>query len=102
MEEEFYAGRLREMHGLKVLIPPQDDREIVHRVIFEELVLGLVKDESRGEFLRIMNDLQAQGAEGVIEGCTEIVMLVQQAHTDISLFDTTAIHAHKAVEMALE
>jgi aspartate racemase len=102
MEEEFYAGRLREMHGLKVLIPPKEDREFVHRAIFEELVLGLVKDESRNEFLRIVDGLQAQGAEGIIEGCTEIVMLVQQKHTDIPLFDTTAIHAKKAVEMALE
>ncbi|MGD8457242.1 MAG: aspartate/glutamate racemase family protein [Anaerolineales bacterium] len=102
MEEEFYAGRLREKHGLKVLIPPQEDRDIVHRVIFDELVLGVVEDESRHEFLRIMNDLQSQGAEGVIEGCTEIVMLVQQSHTDIPLFDTTAIHARAAVEMALE
>lgn len=101
MEEEFYAGRLREKHGLKVLIPTKKDRQFVHRVIFEELVLGVVKDESREAFLRIMNDLQAQGAEGVIEGCTEIVMLVQQAHTEIPLFDTTALHAHKAVEMAL-
>jgi aspartate racemase len=102
MEEEFYAGRLREKHGLKVLIPPQEDRDIVHRVIFDELVLGVVEDESRHEFLRIMNDLQSQGAEGVIEGCTEIVMLVQQSLTDIPLFDTTAIHARAAVEMALE
>jgi len=63
--------------------------------------LSLVKDESRAEYLRIMADLRAQGAEGVIEGCTEIVMLVQQEHTNIPLFDTTAIHAQKAVEMAL-
>jgi len=102
MEDEFYAGRLLDLHGLNVLIPSEDDRKIVHRVIFEELVLGLVKDESRNEFLRIMDALQAQGAEGVIEGCTEIVMLVQQTHTDIPLFDTTAIHVKKAVEMALE
>jgi aspartate racemase len=101
MEEEFYAGRLREKHGLQVMIPPKEDRHIVHRVIFDELVLGIVKDDSRDEFLRIMDDLQEAGAEGIIEGCTEIVMLVQQEHTPIPLFDTTAIHAHKAVEMAL-
>ena len=101
MEQDFYAGRLEEKHGLRVLVPPPEDREIVHRVIYEELVLGIVRDESRAEFLRIIDDLHARGAEGIIEGCTEIVMLVQQEHTDIPLFDTTAIHAQKAVEWAL-
>ena len=101
MEQDFYAGRLQEQHGLKVLIPNQEDREIVHRVIYDELVLGNVKEQSRREYLRIMNKLREEGAEGVIEGCTEIVMLVQQQHTDIPLFDTTAIHARKAVEKAL-
>jgi aspartate racemase len=101
MEDDFYAGRLREKHGLRVLVPPPEDREIVHRVIYEELVLGVIRDESRAEFLRIMAALRQEGAEGIIEGCTEIVMLVQQQHTDIPLFDTTAIHAEKAVEMAL-
>jgi aspartate racemase len=100
MLQDFYAGRLAEKHGLNVIIPEKDDRDIVHRVIYEELVLGIVKDESRVEYLRIMTELQNQGAEGVIEGCTEIVMLVQQRHTNIPLFDTTAIHAKKAVEMA--
>ena len=101
MEQDFYAGRLADKHGLKVLIPEENDREIVHRVIYDELVLGEVKDASRAEYLRIMDQLQSEGAEGVIEGCTEIVMLVQQEHTSIPLFDTTAIHARKAVEMAL-
>ena len=101
MEQDFYAGRLADKHGLKVLVPEKEDREIVHRVIYDELVLGEVKDTSRAEYLRIMGQLQDEGAEGVIEGCTEIVMLVQQNHTAIPLFDTTAIHARKAVEMAL-
>ncbi|MBS1249283.1 MAG: putative racemase YgeA [Chloroflexi bacterium] len=101
MEEDFYAGRLAEKHGLQVLILPKADREVVHRVIYEELVLGVIKEESRAEYLRIMEDLQACGAEGIIEGCTEIVTLVRQEHTPIPLFDTTAIHAQKAVEMAL-
>jgi len=70
-------------------------------VIYEELVLGNVKERSREEYLRIMNKLREEGAEGVIEGCTEIVMLVEQKHTEIPLFDTTAIHARKAVEKAL-
>ena len=101
MEQDFYAGRLADKHGLKVLTPEKEDRDIVHRVIYDELVLGEVKDASRAEYLRIMDQMQAKGAEGVIEGCTEIVMLVQQEHTSIPLFDTTAIHARKAVEMAL-
>ncbi len=102
MEQVFYAGRLSKTHGLEVLTPPKKDRDIVHSVIYEELVLGVVKKESRAEYLRIMKDLRDRGAEGVIEGCTEIVLLVQQEHTAIPLFDTTSIHARKAVEMALE
>ncbi len=101
MEEEFYAGRLAEKHDLKVLVPPKADRDIVHRVIYEELVLGEIKESSRQEYLRIMEDLKARGAQGVIEGCTEIGMLVNPTHTDIPLFDTTTLHAQKAVEMAL-
>jgi aspartate racemase len=101
MEQEFYAGRLEGRHGLKVLVPNQEDRDTVHRVIYEELVLGEVKEKSREEYLQIMNKLREEGAEGVIEGCTEIVMLVEQKHTEIPLFDTTAIHARKAVEKAL-
>lgn len=100
MEEDFYRGRL-EKHGLEVIIPPANDRAIVHGVIYNELCLGKVEDTSRKEFLRIINDLHAQGAEGIIEGCTEIVMLVQKQHTDVPLFDTTAIHAETAVNRAL-
>ena len=100
MEQDFYKGRL-EAHGLDVLIPPKVDRDIVHQVIYDELCLGQVKAASRQEYLRIMADLQQRGAEGVIEGCTEIVMLVQQEHTDIPLFDTTSIHAEAAVLEAL-
>jgi aspartate racemase len=101
MEEQFYAGRLESRHGLRVLIPPPEERKIVHRVIFEELVLGEIKPESRRKFVEIIASLRARGAEGVIEGCTEIVMLVQQEHTDVPLFDTTAIHAQAAVDRAL-
>jgi len=101
MEQEFYRRRLMEQHGLTVLTPPPADRELVHRVIYDELCLGQVKEASRAEFLRIMADLQERGAEGIIEGCTEIVMLVQQQHTAIPLFDTTAIHAAEAVRFAI-
>ncbi len=101
MEQAFYKGRLVSKHGLNVIVPSVPDRQIVHRVIYDELCLGIVKEESRQEYLRIMAQMQEEGAEGIIEGCTEIVMLVQQAHTDIPLFDTTAIHAEAAVVKAL-
>jgi len=102
MEQDFYAGRLREKHGLTVLIPDEADRTIVHNVIYDELVLGKVKDKSRSEFLRIMEAMKIAGAGGVILGCTEIGMLVGQTQTDIPLFDTALIHASKTVEMALD
>ena len=94
------AGGL-EAAGLRVDVPDEDDREIVHRVIYDELCLGQVSEASRREYLRIIDTLTAAGSEGVIEGCTEIVVLVQQQHTDIPLFDTTAIHAEQAVAVAL-
>lgn len=102
MEQDFYRGRLVEKHGLNVVVPKKADRDIVHNIIYDELCLGTVKDASRKEYLRIMEDLRARGAEGIIEGCTEIVMLVQQQHTDIPLFDTTSIHAQEAVLKAIK
>lgn len=102
MEEDFYKGRLVDKYGLNVLVPQKSDREIVHRVIYDELCLGLVEDTSRDEYLRIIDDLRSRGAEGIIEGCTEIVMLVQQQHTDVPLFDTTSIHAEEAVLEAIK
>lgn len=102
MEEDFYKGRLTEKYELNVLVPPKSDREIVHSIIFDELCMGKVQDESRDRFLRIIKDLGDRGAEGIIEGCTEIVMLVQQQHTNIPLFDTTSIHAEEAVLEAIK
>ena len=102
MEGDFYKGRLVDKYGLNVLVPLKSDREIVHRVIYDELCLGLVEDTSRDEYLRIIEDLRSRGAEGIIEGCTEIVMLVQQQHTDVPLFDTTSIHAEEAVLEAIK
>lgn len=101
MEQDFYAGRLQEMHGLEVLTPAPADREIVHRVIYEELVLGTIRDDSRTEFTRVVNQLAESGAEGVILGCTEIGMLLGQSDTPLPLFDTTTIHAEAAVTAAL-
>ena len=100
MEQDFYKNRL-EQQGITVLVPTESDRAIVHQVIYDELCLGDVRDSSRSEYLRIIEELSARGAEGVIEGCTEIVMLVQQKHTSVPLFDTTSIHAQEAVAEAL-
>ena len=100
MEQEFYKGRLANNYGLRVLIPNEEDREIVHKAIYKELCLGKSEPESKVEFLRIIDTLAAQGAEAAILGCTEIGMLVNQADTSVKLLDTTAIHAKKAVEYA--
>ena len=100
MEQDFYRARL-EQYGLKVLVPGPDERTLVHDVIYRELCLGEVKDSSREQFLRVIRQLAADGAQAIIEGCTEITMLVEQQHTDILLFDTTSIHAEAAVERAL-
>ncbi len=101
MEEEFYAGRLREKHGLEVLTPPAPDREIVHRVIYEELVLGRILESSRAEYVRIVRELARSGAQGVILGCTEIGMLLRSGDVEVPLYDTTSIHAEAAVAAAL-
>jgi aspartate racemase len=102
MEQTFYKERLQERHGLKVLVPALRDREVIHRVIYEELCVGKIADESRSEYCRIMADLVDQGAEAIILGCTEISLLVGQNDATVPLFDTTAIHARKAAERALE
>lgn len=102
MEQDFYKGRLSEQYGLHVLVPDQPDREIVHRVIYDELCLGKVDPHSKAEYLRIIQQLADKGAEAVILGCTEIGMLVQQDDTDVRLLDTTAIHAQKAVAWAVK
>jgi aspartate racemase len=101
MEQDFYRDRLVERHGLKVLVPHLEDREIIHRVIYEELCLGVVKPESRSEYRRIMGDLAARGAQAIILGCTEISLLVGEQDAETPLFDTTAIHARAAAEAAL-
>ena len=102
MEQDFYKGRLTEQYSLDVLVPEAADREIVHRVIYDELCLGKIEDRSRTEYLRIMNSLAERGAEAIILGCTEITLLIKPGDTPLRLFDTTLIHAEKAVELALE
>lgn len=101
MEQDFYKGKLEKGHGLSVLVPEEQDRDSVHRIIYEELCLGKLEDSSRAEFLRIIERLASRGAEGIILGCTEIGMLISQAGTSIKLFDTTSIHAGKAVDFAI-
>jgi aspartate racemase len=102
MEEDFYRGRLVEKHTLDVLVPDAADREIVHRVIYNELVLGRIEPASKAEYLRIIAGLAEAGAEGIILGCTEIGLLVSQADSRLPLFDTTRIHALAAVQYALK
>jgi len=100
MEGEFYSGRLK-AHGLDVVTPNQTDREIVHRVIYQELVLGKIVPESRQEFRRIIQNLQEEGAEGIVLGCTEIGLLIKEEDTYLPIFDTTRLHAQAAVDVAL-
>ena len=101
MEEDFYRGRLEAQHGLQVVIPDAADRETVHRVIYDELCLGVVREESRAAYRAIIGRLVAQGAEGIILGCTEIAMLVAPADSPVPVFDTTRLHAESAVNLAL-
>jgi aspartate racemase len=101
MEQEFYKGRLISNYDLEVLVPNEHDRQIVQNTIYQELCMGKIKPDSKAEFLRIIDTLASQGAGGVILGCTEIGMLVNQTDTDVRLFDTARIHAEKAVEYAI-
>ncbi|SDM02896.1 aspartate racemase [Modicisalibacter muralis] len=100
MEQAFYRDRLRDRFGIEVVTPDAPDREVVHDIIFNELVHGAIEDASRERFLGIIDGLRVQGAEGVILGCTEIAMLVQQAHTRVSLYDTTELHVQAALDFA--
>lgn len=101
MEEDFYKQRLTERFGIEVLVPDAVGREQVHRIIYDELCQGVIRDDSRAIYLDVIQALHEQGAEGVILGCTEIALLVQQGHTDIPLYDTTYIHAEQAVKRIL-
>lgn len=101
MEQDFYKGRLKSKYSLEVIIPEEADRKIVHDVIYNELCVGKIKQDSKEEYVRIMKDLVDKGAEAIILGCTEITLLVKQTDSSVPLFDTTAIHAQAAVEYAL-
>ncbi|MEO6532860.1 MAG: amino acid racemase [Pseudolysinimonas sp.] len=101
MDQPFYADRLRENFGLDVLVPQPDDREAVHGIIYDELVLGDIRPASREVYRAVMQRLVDAGAEAIILGCTEITLLVGQDDATVSLFDTTTLHAVAAVERAL-
>jgi aspartate racemase len=101
MEQDFYRGRLEQRHGIDVLVPDAADREVVHRVIYDELCLGTIRDASRDHYRQIIGRLVARGAEGIILGCTEIMLLVSAADSPVPVFDTTAIYAASAVDYAL-
>ncbi|MBI9054910.1 MAG: aspartate/glutamate racemase family protein [Bacteroidales bacterium] len=102
MEQEFYKNRLIDKHHIDVVIPNDNDRDIIHKIIYNELCLGNIKDASKKEYIRIINNLIEQGAEGVILGCTEIPLLIKQEDVTIPIFDTTTIHAEMAVLEALK
>ena len=101
MEEDFYTGKLSKNYALEVITPDKPDREIIHNIIYQELCLGQILEASKTEYLKIMNKLAEQGAQAIILGCTEIGMLIKQTDTTIPLFDTTVIHAQKAIAKAL-
>ncbi|ALS58428.1 aspartate/glutamate racemase family protein [Pandoraea norimbergensis] len=101
MEQDFIKSRLREKFGLDVLVPDADDREVVHRVIYDELCVGVVKDASRAAYQDVMARLASRGAQAIVLGCTEISLLVKPEDNELLLLDTTALHAKAAVEFAL-
>ena len=101
MEQDFYRGRLSERFGLEVLVPDADDRGRVHAIIYQELIAGIVEDRSRQVFAEVIARLVERGAQAIILGCTEIMLLVHAQDSAVPLFDTTTLHAHAAVEAAL-
>lgn len=102
MEQSFYKGRLADRHGLEVLVPDEADRKAVHEIIYRELVVGIVSAESRAVFRQVITRLVDEGAEAIILGCTEIMLLVRSEDSTVPLFDTTTLHALAAVEQAFE
>jgi aspartate racemase len=102
MEEDFYKALLKEKHGIETIIPDEEDRRFINLVIDEELTFGEIRSESRERLLGIIEKLSERGAQGVVLGCTEIPLLVQQKHTEVPIFDTMKLHCMAAVDAALE
>jgi aspartate racemase len=101
MEQDFYVGRLKEAHGLQVLIPDEPDRTLVHDVIFDELCVGVVSESSRAAYRRVIEDLVRRGATAVVLGCTEVGLLVQDGDATVPFYDSAALHVRAAVDAAL-
>jgi aspartate racemase len=101
MEQDFYVGRLRDQHGLNVLVPDAAERRIVHSIIYDELCVGVIDDGSREKYRQIIAGLADRGAEGILLGCTEIDLLIAQPDSPVPVFDTTRLHAQRAVDLAL-
>lgn len=101
MREDFYKQRLQDKYNIQVLTPEASEQELVHNIIYQELCQGIISDDSRQIYLNVIEGLKQKGVQAVILGCTEIALLVQQAHTQVPLYDTTTLHAAKAVELAL-
>jgi aspartate racemase len=102
MEQDFYKGRLIERFGLDVIVPNETERKIIHDIIYQELCLGIINEESKQSYLKIINSLSKQGAEAIILGCTEITLLISQENCSIPVYDTTRLHAEYAVDFALK
>lgn len=102
MEQKFYSERLKNRYDLNVITPSLKDREQVHKIIYEELVRGIFTEESRKIYCQIIERLIEKGAEGVVLGCTEIPLLIQQEHCSVPVFDTTSLHAEAAVAEAMK
>lgn len=100
MEQDFYRGRLAD-RGLDVVVPSEPNREIVHRIIYEELCKGQIRSESKAHYRRVVQELVGEGVEAVVLGCTEISMVIGESDSEVPLFDTTRIHAEAAVDFAL-
>ena len=101
MEQDFYKGRLKDNHGIDVLIPEEEERIEIHTILYDELCLGSIKTISKDKFQNIIANLESRGAEGIILGCTEIPLIVKQEDYEIFLYDTTTLHAQAAVHYAL-
>lgn len=101
MEKDFYKGRIQDKYGIEVIVPDEEDRKIIHDIIYQELVQGKFHPESKGKYIKIMKKLTEQGAEGVILACTEIPLLVKQEDFEFPIFDTTAIHVESGIKFML-
>lgn len=101
MEQDFYKKILKDNFNIDVIIPSKEEREIIHKVIYEELCNGIINEESKDKYIKIINNLVSNGAEGIVLGCTEIPLLIKQEDVEVSIFDTTTIHSISAAEFAL-